>query len=61
MPSEVQELRLKVETNAKEEFAISLGYDVTPPNVYVGAIYAGCVLIFLYMLIIFEVNHFVAK
>lgn len=48
-------LRIKFQTNSVEEFAIQLGYDMSPMNMNVGVVYGGAILILLYGLIIFEV------
>lgn len=50
-------LRIKFQTNSVEEFAIQLGYDMTPININVGVMYGGAILILLYGLIIFEVSR----
>lgn len=50
-------LRVKFQTNSVEEFAIQLGYDMSPVNMNVGVIYGGAILILLYGLIIFEVGQ----
>lgn len=52
-------LRIKFQTNSVEEFAIQLGYDMSPVNMNVGVIYGGAILILLYGLIIFEVRRLV--
>lgn len=49
------DLRIKFETNSMDEFAIQLGYDMSPMNMNVGVVYGGAILILLYGLIIFEV------
>lgn len=49
-------LRIKFQTNSVEEFAIQLGYDMSPVNMNVGVVYGGGILILLYGLIIFEVR-----
>lgn len=49
-------LRIKFQTNSVEEFAIQLGYDMTPVDMNVGVLYGGAILILLYGLIIFEVS-----
>lgn len=49
-------LRIKFQTNSIEEFAIQLGYDMSPVNINIGVIYGGAILILLYGLIIFEVS-----
>lgn len=48
-------LRIKFQTNSVEEFAIQLGYDMSPININVGVIFGGAILILFYGLIIFEV------
>lgn len=50
-------LRIKFQTNSVEEFAIQLGYDMTPINMNVGVIFGGAILILFYGLIIFEVHQ----
>ncbi|XP_037033883.1 P protein-like [Bradysia coprophila] len=50
-------LRIKFQTNSVEEFAIQLGYDMSPINMNVGVIFGGAILILFYGLIIFEVVH----
>lgn len=50
-------LRIKFQTNSVEEFAIQLGYDMTPVDMNVGVLYGGAILILLYGLIIFEVRQ----
>lgn len=50
-------LRIKFQTNSIQEFAIELGYDMSPINMNVGVIYGGAILILLYGLIIFEVSE----
>lgn len=52
-------LRIKLQTNSVEEFAIQLGYDMSPININVGVIYGGAILILLYGLIIFEVRKLI--
>ncbi|KRT81726.1 hypothetical protein AMK59_6276, partial [Oryctes borbonicus] len=50
-------LKINLKTNLKSNFPISLTYDMEPINTAIGVIYAACILIFLYVLIIFEIVH----
>ncbi|KAJ6646536.1 P protein [Pseudolycoriella hygida] len=53
--SEKYGLRIKFQTNSVEEFALHIGYDMSPMNMNVGVVYGGAILILFYVLIIFEV------
>lgn len=50
-------LRINLETNLETNFPISLIYDVQPINTDTAVIYAATILVFLYILIIFELVH----
>lgn len=54
-------LNVKLRTNLKANFPVSLGYNLQPISIDVGIIYAALVLCGLYILIIFEVtkNNFI--
>lgn len=48
-------IQLRLKTNVPLEIPVKISYDISPPNVNVGIIYAVSILIVLYALIIFEV------
>jgi hypothetical protein len=48
-------LEIKFSTNMEANFPLSVGYNLQPINTDFGIIYAGLVLVGLYILIIFEV------
>ncbi|XP_015836581.1 P protein isoform X2 [Tribolium castaneum] len=50
-------LEVRFSTNMKTNFPLSLGYNLEPINTDLGIIYAGLVLIGLYIAIIFELVH----
>lgn len=50
-------LEMKFSTNMNINFPISMGYNLQPINTDDGIIYAGLVLIGLYLMIIFEVSN----
>lgn len=50
-------LEVRFSTNMKTNFPLSVAYNLQPINTDLGIIYAGLVLIGLYILIIFEVSQ----
>ena len=48
---------INLRTNSKSILSLSIGYDSSPINADIGIPLAAVVLIILYILIIFEVNH----
>ncbi|KAH0809441.1 hypothetical protein GEV33_013350 [Tenebrio molitor] len=50
-------LEVKFSTNMQANFPLSVGYNLQPINTDFGIIYAGLVLVGLYILIIFELVH----
>ena len=50
-------LEVRLSTNMKTNFPLSVAYNLQPINTDSGIIYAGLVLIGLYVLIIFEVSR----
>lgn len=52
-------LGMKLQTDLHKNFPLSMAYNLQPINFDYGVIYANLVLIGLYVLIAFEVIHFV--
>lgn len=52
-----EHVHLSLRTNVPLEMPVKLSYDISPPNVNLGIIYAVSILIVLYGLIIFEVTR----
>nr|XP_022903113.1 P protein-like [Onthophagus taurus] len=50
-------LSVNFKTNLNRHFPISVSYNLNPINTEIGALYAAFVLIFLYVLIVFEIIH----
>lgn len=49
---------INLETNLESSFAVSMTYDMSSIDKHDGIAYAAIVLLGLYILIIFEVRHF---
>jgi P protein len=54
---QVSRVRLMLSTNIEKHFPLKLSYDVVPMNRDIGVIWAALILIFLYVLIIWEIVH----
>lgn len=48
---------IKLRTNSKSSLSFSIAYNLSPINTDTGIPYAAVILIGLYIMIIFEVNH----